>query len=178
MYAVAWQDERDLNPEIYMIRLDVTGAFIGVDRRMTTDPYFSGNPSIASNGAENFLFWQDDRDLNNEIYLALVCSCGSKSTPDLRLTSDLSSSESPSMAWTGSEWAVAWHDYRDGAPEIYLALVDSTGTKTSHDVRITTASGFSEDVSLVWTGSELGAAWADSRHGDWEIYFTRIGFCD
>jgi hypothetical protein len=32
----------------------------------------------------------------------------------------------------------------------------------------------SGNPSLVWTGSEFGLAWQDQRHGNFELYFTRI----
>jgi len=46
--------------------------------------------------------------------------------------------------------------------------------KSGDDVRITSDGSNSGYPSLIWTGSEFGVSWHDSRDGDSEIYFTRI----
>jgi predicted 3-demethylubiquinone-9 3-methyltransferase (glyoxalase superfamily) len=121
----------------------------------------------------------DNRDGNYEIYFARISSDGAtKLGSDLRLTSDASASESPSLAWTGSEFGVSWADDRDGNYEIYFARVSSFGAKLGSDLRVTSNGSFSYFPSLAWTGSEFGVSWHDSRDGNYEIYFARIaGVC-
>jgi len=93
---------------------------------------------------------------------------------DVRITNDASSSDYPSLVWTGSEYGVIWRDYRDGNYEIYFARISASGTKICADVRITNGGNNWQGPSLVWTGSEYGVSWDDGRNGTDEIYFARI----
>lgn len=47
--------------------------------------------------------------------------------PDVPVTSAPSSSVNPTLAWTGSDYGLAWYDERDGNPEIYFNRVDPLG---------------------------------------------------
>jgi hypothetical protein len=93
---------------------------------------------------------------------------------DLRLTYAFYSSEEPSLAWSGSEFGVAWQDTKNDNYEIYFGRVSSAGAKVGTDLRVTSDANYSTLPSLVWTGSEYGVAWADNRNGVSEIYFARI----
>jgi len=75
-YAVAWPDARDGNFEIYLARLDATGAKAGPDIRLTEDPGFSDHPALAWTGAEFGTAWRDSRTDDNEIFFArMTCNC-------------------------------------------------------------------------------------------------------
>jgi len=78
------------------------------------------------------------------------------------------------VVWTGTEYAVAWHDQRDGNYEIYFTRLSATGAKLGADVRVTDAAANSGTPSLVWTGTEYGLAWSDERDGNREVYFRRL----
>ena len=47
-FAVAWYDDRDGNPEIYMRLLDALGRPRSREYRLTNDPEFSYEPDIAA----------------------------------------------------------------------------------------------------------------------------------
>ena len=59
------------------------------------------------------------------------------SGPELRVTNSIGRSQSPSLAWTGSEFGVAWPDDRDGSFRIYFARVSAGGARVGADVRVT-----------------------------------------
>jgi hypothetical protein len=93
---------------------------------------------------------------------------------DVRITSDPKMSELPSLFWSGSEYGVSWQDNRDGNWEIYFARISGAGTKIGADLRITNDANDSLYPSLVWSGSEYGVSWDDTRNGNHDIYFARI----
>ena len=65
-----------------------------------------------------------------------------------------------SLARLGDGWAVAWHDTRDGHPEIYTRLLDITGQPTGPPRRLTDTSNFSYEPQLAAAGvAELVVAW-------------------
>ena len=92
---------------------------------------------------------------------------------------------SPSMVWTGQRYGVAWNDARDDPvanqdpdlpDDIYFNLLepDDGARVLDEDLLLTEASTDRAHPSLVWTGSFFGLVWADTRHGDTEIYFRKI----
>ena len=65
-----------------------------------------------------------------------------------------------SLARLGDGWAVAWHDTRDGHPEIYARLLDVGGHSVGPPRRLTDTPDFSYEPQLAAAGvSELLVAW-------------------
>ena len=84
----------------------------------------------------------------------------------------------PTIVWTGTEYGVAWNDFRTGE-DIYFARLDASGDKIGGDLVVTDPSAEAYGSSLVWTGSGFGVAWGDWRDGSGsneyaEIYFARL----
>ena len=103
-----------------------------------------------------------------------ACDSPERIGSDVRVTNAPLDSVYPSVAWTGSEYGVAWYDKRDGNYEIYFGKLSASGAKIGSDVRVTDAALDSVYPSLVWTGSGYGLSWFDSRDGNNEIYFARL----
>jgi hypothetical protein len=173
-YGVAWRDSRDGNDEIYFARLDDAGAKIGGDVRVTSDTGQSDGPRLVWAGGEYGIAWADDRDGNEEIYFARLDGAGTKLTADIRVTSDAAVSQTPDLAWTGTEYGLVWRDRRDGNGEIYFALLTAAGAQVGSDVRITNAAGNSGLPRVQWTGGVYGVTWRDRRDGNNEIYFAHL----
>jgi hypothetical protein len=131
-------------------------------------------PSAAWDGSAYGVAWQDNRDGNYEIYFARVSPDGTVIVPATRVTNQASSSYRPTIAWTGSEYGIAWYDYRTTTTDIYFTRVGKDGAKLLADSPITSNAGGSYSPSLVWADVEYGVAWYDYRDGNNEIYFARI----
>jgi hypothetical protein len=178
-FGVSWCDYRDGDWEIYFARVSAAGAKIGSDFRMTSAADSSFNPFLSWTGSEFGVSWNDYRDGNFEIYFSRFSSTGPKIKGDVRITSDDTLTQIPSMSWTGSEYGVSWEDSRDGNREIYFVRVSAAGAKIGSDLRVTSDASSSTSPSLYWTGSEFGVSWYDNRDGgNLEIYFARIGAGD
>jgi hypothetical protein len=116
----------------------------------------------------------DCNDLLDEVCDG-VCDNPGNWGSDVRVTNWSNSSQFPSVAWTGSEYGVAWQDFRDGNWEIYFARLDASGDLIpGSEVRVTSTSGNTENPSLVWTGAEYGLAWDDYHASAWVVSFTRL----
>ncbi len=173
-YGVAWHDYRDGNYEIYFARLDASGSKISAERRITRDPAISDYASLIWTGSEYGVAWQEISDADWEIYFARLDSTGKKIGSEVRVTGISRNSTQVSLAWTGSEYGLAWHDSRVGDYEIYFARLDASGTKIGSDVRVTNFLWNSLFPSLVWTGAEYGLSWDESRNFNKEVYFARL----
>jgi hypothetical protein len=174
-FVVAWQDERDGNKEIYLVRLNALGVKLGTDIRVTNNTENSERPSFAWTGTELALAWQDERDGNKEIYCARFAATGVKQGTDIRITNDGQTSERPSLVSTGSELGIAWQDERDGNKEVYFTRLTPLGIEIGDDLRVTANGADSKEVSLLWTGAAFAASWTDARDGNDEIYFATRG---
>jgi hypothetical protein len=190
-FGVAWADDLPGNYEIYFTRVSPIGENPGSFLRVTYAASHSRHPSLLWTGSEFGVSWDDYRndgdkvcdtysgtyDCNYEIYFARISAVGVKIGSDVRVSNQSNLSQYPSLAWTGSQFGVSWHDLRDSSPygEIYFARVSADGVKLGSDMRETTASWQSEHPSLVWTGSEYGMGWMDCRNAPrWEVYFARL----
>ena len=186
-YGLAWYDYRDGNYEIYFARISSTGQKLAIPDpepdgvnddyvRITNDPSNSSQPSLVWTGAQYGISWIDDRDGDFEIYFARLSSEGVKQGGDVLITNDASHSWWPSIVWTGTEYGLAWYDYRNGSnSEIYFARINSNGVKQGSDVRVTNdLTGGSRFPSLIWTGTEYGLTWIDGRDGCDRVFFARL----
>jgi hypothetical protein len=106
---------------------------------------------------------------------------------ELRITHAPYNSRLPSLAWTGSEFAISWDDLRndpDGScsfgpsedciREIYFSRVSADGDTLGPEQRITFSSYGAWLSSLAWTGTGFGVAWGDRRDALYDIYFAPL----
>jgi hypothetical protein len=80
------------------------------------------------------------------------------------------------LTWSGQALALAWEDRRDSDYEIYFNRFDSSGNKLNPDLRISDASGFSLDPTLLFTGTDYLVGWTDGRNGsdDFKVFGQRV----
>jgi len=106
----------------------------------------------------------------------LSCDFPERVGPLRRLTTDPASSNSPRLAWTGSEYGVVWRDWRSESPEIYFTRVSADGTKLIADQRVSTSNPGPYVNAIVWTGSNYGIAWhrEGSAVAPSDIFFARL----
>lgn len=132
-YGVAWDSRPEpATTHVLFARLDASGNRIGAEVQVDGGPGRSGSPSLVWSGAEYGVAWTDQRDGNPEIYFIGLTDLGVRIGSDLRVTTDPGSLNSPTIVSTGTEYAIAWSDFRNFNAEIYLAriacqCVDSDG---------------------------------------------------
>ncbi len=80
----------------------------------------------------------------------------------------------PRTAWNGGGFATAWSDARGGRDAIFVAFADESGSRLGGEIAVSASAGWAKDPAIAWTGSGYGVAWADSRDGALEIYFTLL----
>jgi hypothetical protein len=107
--------------------------------------------------------------MEEELYPANPCT---KVGGDIRITEAPYSSWIQSLVWSGSEYALAWEDSREGTSSstVYFVRLDSAGGKLAGEYRIPDEAGLTGAPSLVWTGSEYAVVWTK----DSDVLFARI----
>jgi len=181
-YAIAWDDNRDgaEQEEIYFARFSKDGMKIGDDLRVTNSDGYSMGCSLAFTGSEFGIAWSDEREHlgDFELYFTRISQEGIKIGDDIKVT-NVPGGEyelSPSLIFTGSEFAVSWNDSHEGNLEIYFSKISMDGNAIGEITRVSDFPHNSALSSLVFSGSEFGIAWVDFRDSEsnGEIYFCRL----
>lgn len=68
---------------------------------------------------------------------------------------------------------LAWVARENGDPEVHVTRLDKNG-KRANDVQLTTTKGDASDVALQWVSGSYIVGWVDGRHGNGEVYATRV----
>lgn len=172
-YGLFWQDARDGNYEIYFAQLAPDGTNITGEVRITSHRSNSKYPAAIFTGSRFGITWVDNRNGNDEIYFATISEDGTIDLPDTRISNAIGRSSFPSVAFSGTNYAISWDDYRDIDYEIYASIIAPDGTNLSGEVRITNSIGDSGYTSLVYADGVFTIAWEDARGGDpQQIYLT------
>ena len=84
-------------------------------------------PAIAF-GDENYLVWEDDRAATERVYGARVTPSGVVLDPEgIPIATGSSLQITPSVAFDGVNYMVAWDDRRNAWPQTYVARVTPAG---------------------------------------------------
>ena len=176
--GIFWADMRDDNLEIYFTNIMPDGTRLGSDVRITFDPSWSDGPSIVFAQNAYAIAWRDARGDGSGLYFARISRDGTKLVDDTSVTSESASYAYPSIAYSGSEYAVVWCDSRHETSEIYFARISSGGTNLGGDVRLTNAPELSSKPFIVHAEDYYAVAWMDARNSGadtlYELYFTRV----
>lgn len=173
---LVWDDTRDGNQEIYYKRSTDGGTSWEADTRMTNNAALSFYASAAVQGSVVYVVWVDQRDGNSEIYLKRSSDGGVSWEADTRLTNSTSASRYPSIAVSGSNIHLVWHDDRNGVfnDEIYYKRSTDGGVSWGTDTRLTNSTSASRYSSIAVSDISAHLVWQDQRDAnDEEIYYKR-----
>ncbi len=149
------------------------------DVRLTYDSSASWTPfnnarCIVADSGTLHVVWRDKRDgPNGEIYYKRSTDEGVSWAPDVRLTYDSAWSAFPSISSSGAFVHLVWNDDREGNNEVYYRHSTDRGLTWSPEAPLSRGSASSEYPSLWSVGSNVHAAWTDTRDGNYEIYYKR-----
>jgi len=181
-FAVAWVDD-----DIYFTRVGIDGVEVDGETRLTDGHTVFSISDPVWTGSEFGITWNHGPDrINSDIYFARISTDGINVSGDIRLTEAESASLTPALAWSGSEYGVAWDDTRSYSCCAYFDLFFTRLTpsceKIDEDIALGGGAwGERIPIDIAWTGSEFGVVWMWKDHDDSSnsgIYFNRIGFCD
>lgn len=124
---VVWSDNRTGVYQIYGSRFQTNGA-VPDNRgiRIGNGSGIQSEPSVAYNGTDYLVVWQDDRNGDNDIFGARVSTSGSV-LGEFSITTASGEQTRPAVAANGSTWLVAWEDAQTGAGEVRATRVSSAG---------------------------------------------------
>ena len=162
---VVWKDDTPGNPEIYC-KMSADGGYSwSAAKRLTNNAGNSENSSIAVDGLNIYVVWQDDTITadnttgDSEINFRESNDGGSTWQAPQTLTSNAGSSLSPAIAVSGSNVYVAWKDNSPGNYEIYMKKSANGGATWSTNKRLTNNASTSLNPSIAVNGSNVYVTW-------------------
>jgi len=179
---VAWQDERNGNPDIYFAKSIDNGASFGANVRVDDTSVGTSTQSAPTIGVHKgsgkiYITWTDERDSGiKHIYLAKSTNGGTSFGANIKID-DAGSITPDNVALVvddNDNIYVAWKDERNGQPDVYFDVSTDGGVSFDVDVKVNDISVSSEYPAL--TVDELGniyVVWQDERNGNPDIYFAK-----
>lgn len=164
-YFVVWQDNRHVPWDIYGARVSTTGQILdSLGIAISTAQNHQEFPSIAFDGINYLVAWQDMRSGNNyDIYATRITQTGivldSSGLPISCATHD---QLHPVVAFDGTDYIIVWEDYRDGSTcDIYGAKVSTSGTvintylvsaQNGNQIQPTLIRGNGDQILILYSG--------------------------
>ncbi len=178
---VVWQDFRNGNWDIYSAVSTDDGNSFDQNVRVNSNPspvIDQESPSVAVNDNDDiFVVWQDDRNGDDDIFLARSTNDGDSYQTEIEVSNDDTNrhQRSPTIAIDDSnDIYVVYDDYRSGNSwDIYISTSINNGNSFDAHARVNDAS--SNDLRMpsitVDAADNLHIAW----YNDWDnyIYYTK-----
>ncbi len=175
-FLIVWQDLRGGNYDIYAQLYEFSGDTIATNFKINDD---SGNSTQQEPECDFFsnsvICWMDNRNGNQDIFLQLYDSLGSKVNSNIKVNVDSDSIQrrsSVAMSASGS-FVVVWQDKRGGDFDIYAQRFDSLGNSLGNNFKI------NDDTSGSYQGfpevdsdkkGNFVVVWEDTRESYYDIY--------
>jgi hypothetical protein len=184
-YFVVWQDSRFFTFQrfdIYGARVDATGNVLDAGGfQITTSTGRETSPGVAA-GAGNYLVSWEDQVSQYDIRATFVSLGGAVGDHNGKvLTMEFPSQFSPALAFNGTEFLVAWMDYRNSTSFdnniVFGARLNSTGQLLgSSGLLISRAVSYKQAIDVAGSPSQFLVVWEDRRAGGGigDIYGCRV----
>lgn len=179
-FLVVWQDFRSGSYDIYGARVSGTGTVLDTSGiRISAAISSQYGPQVEHDGTNFLVVWYDARNGAYDIYGARVSNTGVVlDTNGIPISTATSDQFAPVVAYDGTNFLVAWQDYRSGTSyDIYGARVSTAGTVLDlSGIPISTAANSQQAPSIAYNGTNFLIAWQDTRSGTgfYDIYGTRV----
>jgi hypothetical protein len=179
-YLTVWENYCHDTFNIYGARVNVLGQLLDTSALcISTNPIGNGNAAAVFNGENTFVAWNDWRsDLYPVIYCARVSPFeGLVDTNGILVSTSANEEVSPTAAFDGNNYLVAWEDHRQGPSnfDIFATRVSQSGAiLDARSFPISEAESSQSYPRLAFGGSDYLAVWEDGRNGNPDVYGARV----
>lgn len=177
-FGTAWSDRRDGSWEVYFNRLTPKGEKLGPDLKVSEDPSWSINISLAWTGKEFALAWQDQRELDPDfgIWGSRVDFDGNNIGGNVKLVDGQGGS--PEIAVGTGTIALAYTLTFGKTHEIWAAIYDREYKRLVDPFKITSKTVSGAFPAIVWNKDRYVVAFYDPdspTHAVWGSAFDEKG---
>lgn len=170
---VVWQDNRKGHWNIYLSVSTDSGRTFSKETAVADVDNNQTAPAVVVDGASPgrvYVAWQDDRNGNQDIYVAHSTNAFAGSTVT-RVTTNTADQTEPDMA-VGADDTVylVWTDRRNGQADLYAAASNASWA----NVPLVTGAGDQTSPALAVTpgGSTVHLLWVNRVSGDADVYYA------
>jgi hypothetical protein len=165
-FHVFWQSE---NTDLFIAKIQADGTKAGDIEVGLPDAARRDISAVWTGSGYGLTWWDrsaypDECCGKSEVYFARVDIDGQVIGEVNNVSVSQARSDQPTLAWTGSDFGIAWREGQD----IMLTRFSGLGTRLDYD--ITVASGYMP--FLAWSGEDFGLTYVSL----WEVYFQSISF--
>jgi hypothetical protein len=182
-YFVVWEDYRSggSSSDIYGARVSVGGVVLdpgGIAISTAADD--QNYPAIGFDGTNYLVVWEDYRNggSNSDIYGGRVSVRGSVLDPGgIAISTSTNHQRVPAVAFDGTNYLIAWMDYRNGSSsDIYGARVSAGGSVLDPGgIAISTSTNYQRVPAVAFDGTNYLVVWEDYHSASsWDIYGARV----
>jgi len=176
--VITWQDGRNGYGDIYAQRYSSNGQAIGTNFKVNNDEIGAahGDPSVAIDDSGNFVIVWIRYYLKEEYIFAQRYSNYGEALGSHFVVKDAYGgyTRSPCISMSSSgNFVIAWHDGRDGDPNIYAQQYSSEGQPIGVNFKVNNDEGSAAQgypaIAINDSGNYV-IAWQDGRNGNSDIY--------
>ncbi len=179
--ALFWRDSRG-GPSTYYVRYDASGTALDATGQpvQAAATGAQNDPAASADlGGHTLVVWSDTRNgALKDIYGARVdLTAGTTlDASGIAISTAANNQLVPAVASNGTVALVVWQDSRNGAFDVYGALVDTTGTVTLNDIAIGTGAGNQDDPAVTYdtASGQFIVLWQDDASGTFQIKGARV----
>ncbi|WP_437878734.1 hypothetical protein [Sorangium sp. So ce513] len=117
----------------------------------------------ALGGGDAFLAWEDTRAGAEQIR-ALRISAQDEVSREVVVSRGAGSANWPALAWTGRSLAVAYYQFRERYPAVFVTFLGQDLAPIGAELNVS-GDAPARFPALAWTGQELGVAYAEKDRG-------------
>jgi len=100
--------------------------------------------------------------------------CPVRAVPPSCVMQGIPAQDSPSVAWNGGEWGLAWSEEVAGIPTVYFARVGPDGTRRGGATRVSETGYRGNSPDLLWTGDRWAYVFSGGASRTDEIWFALL----
>lgn len=180
-FGVVWHGQAEPTlRRVYYARLDADGALVGPPTPVTGTAGNGDYAVLAWNGSELALAWEDSSAGDSAISFMRLSIDGTPigALAEVSSPTPMGEADRPALAWSGSEYAIAWEDSRDGLYRVYARFVDGTGTPEGAEMPVSPEGIAAREARIAWSGAGFGAAWHQFNGSASEVAATMLTTLD
>lgn len=166
-YGVIWSDMEIPSgiESVKFMKIGEGGEILVDPLIVVADRNYVGTPSsIVFSGSEFAVLWQDEYWYDINLFFQRISTDGTLLGSTLQITHTYSC-ESPSIAFTGSEYGVVCYGHwTEDTNDILLIRLSPDGEMLGEEIRLTEGIADLRFPSIAYSGSEYGISWADWEH--------------